>query len=964
MMDMEMNAGLDSDGVIRIMDADKSKKSNGPDNQDVVIKTEFSQSVTNIARSVARLGDDDGEKSHAEDVTDILLACNDAFQDEGSESSEPASEGSSASSTFCDLEKNYSKVLQEMKTNEALAPFINEYTKLYESLYEAHRSEKDLMEKYNALRERAFLSEQKVFELTNRISLNYEEIEKLKQDVINTMKRADAAHTREQNAQDTIENLRVNVQKLHQEIAQKNRQLAASEDTSFAKQKESLIEEKEKLMGEVDTLKQRLKNMALYTEELEKRSSVAGNQIAEMQENMDMQLSEISKERRARQRAEDEVLQLQEELAVKTSDLQTANESINAAAANVIKLESSLKEQRISTEKMQREINKLSVKKLNLETDLENANNQIDSLEKEMTEKEKYIKDSRVTMNRMRDEMSKCKTERELTTKRLQKLELERSSLEQQLKEMSTKARTAEHEAVAFRKQLADKMQETDIIMREKTILARTKETLGDQIKRLNQEVLVCEFSRRKVEHELDSSLRNIMEIETQLAVVEKERDKHSTTAQHLAQQMEEYISKVKLKQLEISSYKKRLAETEAKHRQQQNLFELLRAERNACSKSLTEAHDEIQELKNKLKVLSNQIEQLKEDIVTKEGQLVKEQFIHKKLEKEREALKVELQSSRKEASDLKREIESMRQEEKSLRQMIQRAESDIGRHRKDIENVMNERDMLGTQLVRRNDELSLQYSRIKVLHGTLQRGQVQYNERLDDIRLLKLEVKKLRTEKALLIKNIQNMSDLRNEVFHLNHDLTRERLKVMALEEEVQTPLNIHRWRKLEGSDPNTYELLKKIQILQKRIIKMAADMIEKEKKIKDTEKLYMNLREILSKHPGPEVAISLNKTQKALRERGRKVKCLLAQLSTCEVQMGEYKIDMDKMSIEMTDLKKKYFVQKKKLQISKETKPKSLSETVFPIVGRDRKKFHGGGFNMVTPTPRNCFVVDSTCR
>ncbi|KAK1118820.1 hypothetical protein K0M31_014594 [Melipona bicolor] len=53
-----------------------------------------------------------------------------------------------------------------------------------------------------------------------------------------------------------------------------------------------------------------------------------------------------------------------------------------------------------------------------------------------------------------------------------------------------------------------------------------------------------------------------------------------------------------------------------------------------------------------------------------------------------------------------------------------------------------------------------------------------------------------------------------------------------------------------------------------------MAADMIEKEKKIKDTEKLYMNLREILSKHPGPEVAISLNKTQKALRERGQKVK------------------------------------------------------------------------------------------
>lgn len=169
------------------------------------------------------------------------------------------------------------------------------------------------------------------------------------------------------------------------------------------------------------------------------------------------------------------------------------------------------------------------------------------------------------------------------------------------------------------------------------------------------------------------------------------------------------------------------------------------------------------------------------------------------RVEKQKESLKVELESCHKEVTDLRHEIETMRQEEKSLRQVIQRLESDIGRHKKDIENVMNERDILGTQLVRRNDELSLQYSRIKVLHGTLQRGEVQYNQRLEDIRLLKLEVKKLRTEKVLLTKNIENMSDLRQEVFHLNRDLTKERLKVMALEEEVQTPLNIHRWRKLE---------------------------------------------------------------------------------------------------------------------------------------------------------------------
>lgn len=44
-------------------------------------------------------------------------------------------------------------------------------------------------------------------------------------------------------------------------------------------------------------------------------------------------------------------------------------------------------------------------------------------------------------------------------------------------------------------------------------------------------------------------------------------------------------------------------------------------------SKSLVEAQDEINELKHKLKVKSYQVEQLKEDISTKEGLLVKEEF-------------------------------------------------------------------------------------------------------------------------------------------------------------------------------------------------------------------------------------------------------------------------------------------------------------------------------------------------
>lgn len=41
--------------------------------------------------------------------------------------------------------------------------------------------------------------------------------------------------------------------------------------------------------------------------------------------------------------------------------------------------------------------------------------------------------------------------------------------------------------------------------------------------------------------------------------------------------------------------------------------------------------------------------------------------------------------------------------------------------------------------------------------------------------------------------------SDGRHEVLHMQRELQRERMRCRALEDELNNPLNIHRWRKLE---------------------------------------------------------------------------------------------------------------------------------------------------------------------
>ncbi|KAI4483156.1 hypothetical protein M0804_008211 [Polistes exclamans] len=881
--------------------------------------------------------------------------------DDGSESSQSSSEGSSASSTFCNLENDYARIMKEMKTNDALAVFEDDYRRLYEFLYKSHKNEKELTEKCSSLTNEIVENAKKINDLTTKTESDATEIARLKQEIEKALKLADAAHTREQNAQEVIDNLRLNITKLMHEIEVKNKQLAGEDESGISQQREGLLREREKLLGEMETLKERLKNMSQYTNELETKNITAEQKIIEMQETLDIRTSEVSREKRAKERMEDDFHQFEEELVLKNEDLHNANEALRNATDNIKKLENKLKDKKVAFDQMQKELSRVSMKNLNLQTDLENANVQIDVLDKDISDKEKQFRTLRNELNRANERSTRNKSDKDILEKKFVKIDYERNRLEQELKQAITNIKNVDYEIATFQRQQFKDKQQYEALMRDKNILARTNENLKEHVRNLDHEMAVINASRKKLEYELNNSIHREAELNKKIETIEKERDKCNFETRELLQRVDDYISEIKLKQVEIMDYKKRLDESEVKYRQQQNLFEVVRSERNACSKSLLEAQEDVQELKSKLQIMTQQIEQLKEDIATKEADLIKKEFVLGRTEREKETLKVDLQSARKDISDLRREIEEMKQEEKRLRQTILKADRDIARHKKDIDNVMNERDILGTQLVRRNDELCLQYNRIKILNGTLQRGKQQYNERLEDIRLLKLEVNKLRTEKVLLTKSIDNTSDMRHEIFHLNRDLTKERLKVMALEEEVQTPLNIHRWRKLQFSDPSAYEMLNKIQILQKRVIKMSALIIDKEKRVQDTEKLYMNLREILVKQPGPRITMALNETQKALRKRGNKMKCLVSELNMYQVEINEYKFDVERMSKEMCELKMKYYAQKRKLQKEKETRSKSLTESILPALPIKQKKFFGGGFNMTTPTPRTSFILDS---
>lgn len=281
------------------------------------------------------------------------------------------------------------------------------------------------------------------------------------------------------------------------------------------------------------------------------------------------------------------------------------------------------------------------------------------------------------------------------------------------------------------------------------------------------------------------------------------------------------------------------------------------------------------------------------------------------------------------------------------LTYIIKEAYEDIEKLKKDYQNVINERDILGTQLIRRNDELALLYEKIKILQSKLARGEIQYQERLEDIRLLKFKIGDHKSELRIIKSQAAQIPDLRKEVYNLQNMVVEERLQVKALSEELENPLNIHRWRKLEGTDPDTWEMLQKIQTLQKRLIKKTEEVVEKDVIIQEKEKLYVELKNLLARQPGPEVAEQLSIYQQNLKEKTSQMKAMAAELNMYQAQVNEYKYEIERLTRELQDMKRKYYEQKRREQMQREAQQR-LEPRLINQANAPQQRFTGGGFNL----------------
>jgi chromosome segregation ATPase len=495
-------------------------------------------------------------------------------------------------------------------------------------------------------------------------------------------------------------------------------------------------------------------------------------------------------------------------------------------------------------------------------------------------------------------------------------------------------------------------------LQRERDILNKNYLKAQGETAKQQDEAKVQERRKKNLEQELAGHREEAQTQRKHIYQLEKDREKYAAQASEATTKYYSALEEVKIRAMTITDLQKQISESEAKLKQQQNLYEAVRSDRNLYSKNLIEAHDEINEMKRKFKIMNHQIDQLKEEIATKEKALVEEHFAQKKTEKLVETLKGEIQHLKGQKESQQRKIQGLDQEINQLNQIIADCDAERAKQKKKLNHVMNERDILGTQLIRRNDELALLYEKIRIQQSTLNKGEIQYRDRLVDIRMLRLKIQELKRNLHITQGQVRNIEELKKQITSLQHQLMQERTKVKALSEELENPMNVHRWRKLEGSNPKEYEMIQKIQTLQKRLIAKTEECVEKDMVISEKEKLYVELKNILSRQPGPEVAEQLNIYHENLRKRNGQMKRMASELNMSATQVSEYKYEIERLSRELQEAKKKFYEQKTKNHVLQREKQLATYEKSLPPGGDgssypihhqpNQPRFAGGGFSL----------------
>jgi len=671
--------------------------------------------------------------------------------------------------------------------------------------------------------------------------------------------------------------------------------------------KESLTAERDELLEQTVKLREDINKFAERTRRAEMSKLDLDLELQKVRDAMHASAMEVGREKRAKERLEQETMEVNERSRQREEEIKEYKVKMTKAEEMIQKLEKETNTQHRRAEAIQKELNLLASKSDKLHRKLDQMRAKNKSAEDVNTAKMHEIRALNVEIKnyeRENDKLSKRSSQLEAKLRVAEQSKLHADDAKDSLKQ---EVQMLEQKLERQRRDLENEQRRRNDLLRERDVLLKTTTQAQNATSHQQDLLRIHKSQRQTLENELKSFKVDADKQDLKIKQLDQERAKLSMDVKNAVSLQEKYEHDIDERESRIADLQKELREAETEIKRIEKAYDAIRADRNTQSKFLVDAQSKIADIQHACAMKTSKIDALQEEIRAKESIIASERFEHRKLDREHEALTRHgdrLHSTLRETQDA---LKNATDETKTLQTSVLSLRDHCAAHRKQIDDVNRDRDVLNAQLTQRNQECTLLYEKVKIQQRILNQSQTEYKERVHEIKMLKLRLASHARELASLREAAASIDALKQEVQALDLELIHERTKVKALSEELETPMNVHRWRQLKGSDPNMYELLQKVRVLQRRLITKTEEVAAKEILLDEKSKVLTELRVVLSRQPGPGAFEELRETHAQIKDKSRQIKGLQSELKMFIAHRDAYTHELGALHEELTALRRK---------------------------------------------------------
>jgi chromosome segregation ATPase len=411
------------------------------------------------------------------------------------------------------------------------------------------------------------------------------------------------------------------------------------------------------------------------------------------------------------------------------------------------------------------------------------------------------------------------------------------------------------------------------------------------EVAELEQEVVQLRKEERVRE-------RTVVEIASQ-------RERASRLAAMKLKRLKETLEVKRVKELIIVDLKKQRREAGLRLRDFQQLYDLVKNQRNKFVNLIQASSQSIAEMKEKLKILLNEVEILRGEIVSKEKLLAKAQIDHSAAVVDRNHLQAEMNKGSVVFRDKQTLVDEQISEMDKLNAVINGYEKEMLRHKKQYETQVELRNHAGITLIDRNDELCILYEKANIQELVCKQGDVAVASRADEIRLLRLEMQEVMRSVGVTRKMLPQIPCLDQDIMQLQEQLLHVRAQSAELSEALESPENKLRWRRLEGKIPSKEELVAKVTQLEERLNDKKEQLLEKELVLEEVSSLADRLRQQAAEGRSDtlELAKKVNDYQQKIRGITRKMMATVSELSMYQASSLKLQSEKHGLTAELED-------------------------------------------------------------